>query len=159
MRVLVISDTHKYLDKAMHVIETEGPFDRIFHLGDMARDARDLEAIYQIPVHSVLGNCDYYEPDGFVDLSLELEGKKILLCHGHTHHVKMGMATLKHLLKKEGYDYIFYGHTHVAKQVNLQEKMIINPGSISEPRDGNGPGYGILTFNKDGNVVYEQKNL
>ena len=73
MNILVFSDSH-------------------FHLGDVSRDARALgQQFQQLPIACVCGNCD-----GPSDLPaqriLTLEGKRVLLCHGHTYGVKSGMG-------------------------------------------------------------------
>ena len=152
MRILAISDTHKKIDNALWVLENKGPFDMIFHMGDHSRDAMDIHYVTEIPVIMVNGNCDYNN-DVPLDRTLELAGNKILLTHGHHHQVKLGLSPLKHLMKKETYDLICYGHTHVQKVWDKGRGIIINPGSISEPRDG-APGYVIFNIEDFGEITY-----
>ena len=47
----------------------------------------------QIPVLSVTGNCDFLDRSQEQRM-VELEGVKILLCHGHRYHVKSTLLSL-----------------------------------------------------------------
>ncbi|MBM7573692.1 metallophosphoesterase family protein [Aquibacillus albus] len=42
------------------------------------------------------------------------------------------------------YDYIFQGHTHYRMYKKINDLMIVNPGSIGQPRDGKLPSYVLL---------------
>ena len=44
----------------------------------------------------------------------------------------------------EKYDYLILGHTHYRMCRRIKYTMIINPGSLGQPRDGHGFGYCIL---------------
>jgi len=44
----------------------------------------------------------------------------------------------------EKYDYLILGHTHYRMCRRIKDTMIINPGSLGQPRDGHGFGYCIL---------------
>lgn len=157
MRVLAISDTHKKTDNVLKVIEAYGPFDMIFHMGDHSRDAMDIEYMTDCPVMMVNGNCDYNH-DAPLDRILTLENKKILLTHGHTHHVKFGLGGLKRLADEEDLALVCYGHTHIQKVKDHYGRLILNPGSISEPRDG-APSFAILDIREKGQISYNLHRL
>lgn len=44
-------------------------------------------------------------------------------------------------------DIIVYGHSHVGNEEHINNKIIINPGSISQPRDGLAPSFMIIEIN------------
>ena len=151
MRVLVISDTHKRIQHIFDLLEGDHRFDRIFHLGDLVRDAQDIESLFNIPIDYVAGNCDWGEINTPTEKVVFVQGKKILLTHGHHYFVKNGTNMLKALAKKEKYDIILYGHTHMAHEEYEGKCLIINPGSISSPRDG-AASFGVLTIDEDGKI-------
>ena len=41
-------------------------------------------------------------------------------------------------------DYCIHGHTHVLKAENMGNYILLNPGSVSIPKEGNPPTYAIL---------------
>ena len=91
MRVIVCSDSHgsfEPLQRAAKMFEA----DLVIHLGDHASDAARLSREIEIPVEYVRGNCDATgAPE---EKLLNLEGKKILITHGHRYHVKSGITEL-----------------------------------------------------------------
>jgi len=46
----------------------------------------------------------------------------------------------------EGSDVVFLGHTHYRMKKTIRNTMIINPGSLGQPRDGKGFSYCIFDF-------------
>ncbi len=149
MKILVVSDTHKKISGLIELIDNND-FDMIFHLGDSFDDYIEIKLIYDIPVFGVVGNIDYYynEP---LDKEVEVEGYKFFLTHGHEYRVK---KDIRELMKIKGYDYILYGHTHIPKIDILGSTIILNPGSLSEPRDGNKPTYAVITI-EDGMISHK----
>ncbi len=146
MRVLVISDTHGMIDRAIYIART-GNFDKILHLGDTYTDAKNIAKKTGIDTIGVLGNCDF--ASGELEKTIVLNGCKIKLTHGHKYDVKYSNDLLKFLIRQEGLDIVLYGHTHVADVEWLARSLILNPGSISLPRDG-APSYAIIEINEDG---------
>ena len=62
-------------------------------------------------------------------------------------------------------DILIHGHTHVLKAEQRENYILLNPGSVSIPKEGNPPTYAILE-NKvftikdfDGNIVKEMSLL
>lgn len=153
-KVLVISDTHKKINKVIKLLE-KGCYDLVIHLGDLVSDAEDIEAIFpSIPVFSVVGNCDYYTSDAYEGLLLTINGCKMLCCHGHQLGVKSGLSKIGYLASVNHADIAFFGHSHQRTFENFtfdeKEISLFNPGSISLPRDGKAPSFGLLEVMKDG---------
>lgn len=149
MRILVISDTHRQLDRVMTLLSGDHRFDRIIHLGDLVRDAEDIESFSGLPVDMVAGNCDWGSSGAPNQRILTLGGKRILITHGHMEQVKRGQGILRRKLVEENCDIALFGHTHVAVTDWEGERLVMNPGSISQPRDG-GPSFGTLHIDAKG---------
>ena len=97
-------------------------------------------AIEQLSAAEVEALCSLPHP-----LPLELDGRKILLCHGAPHDVDCyvypdsDLAALDAVALTE-FDLVVTGHTHYPMQRTLGEKaLLVNPGSVGQPRN-RGPG-------------------
>jgi len=144
MKILVFSDSHGYTNDMHHIIQATS-CDMVLHLGDCYDDMLELKDCYDIPVYGVVGNVDFVQGQGII--SLNLEGYKIGLCHGHQFRVKSDLHELRHFAQKEGFDLVLFGHTH--KAYLDENEGIMNPGSIKFPRGGKNPSYGLLELSKD----------
>lgn len=147
---LVISDTHGDIFAAKKVIAQYPQIDGLIHLGDYYKDATIIKA--QNPDLNVImlpGNCDFVY-DIPSDLVLEIEGKRILLTHGHLYNVKSSIERLERKAIKENIDLVFFGHTHCPLQENRSNITFVNPGSIGYPRDFLSPTYALLEISKNG---------
>ena len=96
----------------------------------------------------VSGNCDFGSDTKSSDL-VKLSGKNILITHGHTYYVKHSLSELKTAARVCLANVVLYGHTHVAHTEYDGGLYIMNPGSLSIPRQG-GPTYGILDITSQG---------
>jgi len=140
MRIAILSDTHsRYhtIEAALQLVE-QHRVELILHCGDID----DSEAVWLFPpnTHFVFGNCDLepaairqaihgigatlHEPFG----RLELDGSSIAWLHGDD-------RALMHSLEQSGdFDYLFYGHTHVADERRTERTRVINPGALHRVR-------------------------
>lgn len=151
MRILVISDTHRHLGHVIDLLEGDHRFDAIIHLGDHLSDAEDLMSMYDLPVACVAGNCDFGVGKNAYSQVVEYMGKRIYICHGHMARVKYGDEMLRQLIREEGYDMALYGHTHCASISYEGDSILMNPGSISLPRDGD-PSFGVIHIDEKGAI-------
>lgn len=153
MKILVLSDTHRSLRNVIHIMSELTDVDRIIHLGDLVRDAQDLESIYNnIPIDYVAGNCDFFEGNIPKEKIIEVRGKRILLTHGHTYNVKYTYEDIIRLFQFKKVDVVLFGHSHIQHLQYIGEGILMNPGSISEPREGRKPSYGIIEIDDKGKV-------
>ncbi|WP_371376100.1 phosphodiesterase [Thalassotalea aquiviva] len=159
---LVISDIHgciTYLQQALNKFE-QGQYRNILLLGDVLNhgprnplvDVYDPKACiallnqYADKIVAVRGNCDG-EVDQMVlnfpllsDMAvLMLSNHRVILSHGH-------------LYNKDANDTFFArgdvylsGHTHIPRAEYLEQKYLLNPGSITLPKGGYKHSYGVLT--------------
>ena len=132
--ILIISDTHGRINKAMELIDRYHP-DAIIHAGDYTGDAEDLMAVYpSIDMYYVRGNNDFHSRAND-DLLFELDGVRIFVTHGHGYNVKYAdqykfdFPTLRAHAKKLGAKLCVFGHTHMPYSNIMDGMTIINPGS------------------------------
>mgnify|MGYP000231879908 CR=1 FL=1 len=71
------------------------------------------------------------------------------MTHGHKYNVKWTTKYLYEQASKLGADIIVYGHSHVGNEEHVNDKIIINPGSVFEPRDGLDPSFMIIDINNE----------
>ncbi|AGN02391.1 MJ0936 family phosphoesterase [Salinarchaeum sp. Harcht-Bsk1] len=81
-----------------------------------------LEWLRELPASTTFGNGDY------------------LLVHSHPEHrgnyvYPEDFAELRPYL--EDYDGVVLGHTHVQGKAHVDGRLVVNPGSVGQPRDGN----------------------
>ena len=67
----------------------------------------------------------------------------------------MGTQMLVEAAKEKGADVVFYGHTHVPELTYEDDITIVNPGSISYPRqDGRHPSYVVIDVDSQGDLHF-----
>jgi len=133
-RLLVLSDTHGRKTAIDLVLAKAGEVDAVFHLGDNIRDALYIRDSGRT-VYCVKGNCDLND-EADTEMILHMAGCRILITHGHKYGVKYGRDKLIYRAMELEVDAAFYGHTHVPYNAYFEGILILNPGSISEPRFG-----------------------
>ena len=128
MKIFIISDTHKQINRAISAIEEEKP-DFILHLGDMVSDAEDIAAIFPgINVRFVSGNNDF-EPYVPNELLITIDGARMFLTHGHSYGVKQGTSRLAARGHAVGASFVFFGHTHIPYDRSVGNVRLMNPSS------------------------------
>lgn len=159
-KLLVISDIHGALAgaelvRAAHAFHSP---DRILCLGDILYHGprNDLPETYAPKkvieimnslaeeIIAVRGNCEA-EVDQMVlsfpcmaDYSiLDCEGHAIFMTHGHVY----SPDKLPVLKKKSAF---LYGHTHIPEAEEKDGILLLNPGSVSLPKNDCPPTYGLL---------------
>lgn len=132
MKILIVSDSHGDTAALRKAIARENP-DRVFHLGDVERDAQRIAASFPaLPMDAVQGNCDAYSGgSGPDELLVTAGGVNFFLTHGHRYHVKMGTALLFRAGLDAGADVVCFGHTHRAVCKKQNGVWLVNPGSAA----------------------------
>lgn len=159
MKILIISDTHRKHENLEYVLEKEKPIDLLIHLGDAEGCEDYIEAIAECPVEVVAGNNDFFtELPG--EKIISIGNYKVLLTHGHYYYVNTGTARLKEEAADRGVDIVMYGHTHRPMLAKEDGLVILNPGSLSYPRqEGRQPSYIIMEIEEDGQAYFSQEYL
>ncbi|MCI0378105.1 MAG: metallophosphatase family protein [Gemmataceae bacterium] len=136
MNIAVLSDTHSRaftIERVLAQIRNE-KVALLIHCGDI-EDA-DTVRLFPANSHFVFGNCDWdrsairqavdeigatlHEPFGHLDL----EGKTLGFVHGDDKRL------LLELENSGAYDFVFYGHTHQAREHRSGKTRVINPGAL-----------------------------
>ena len=150
MKILVISDTHGDIENAEKLIRRSNGINLIIHLGDYFRDAQRLSDMFpEIPFEYIYGNSDFMIGDIPAEKSLEYCGKKIFITHGHRYSVKWDYDKLSKKAEEMNVDLLLFGHTHVADLIKNGKYYLVNPGSISDPRDDTNESYAIIEIEED----------
>lgn len=102
---------------------------QVIHLGDLMDDAEEVAQHYpKLPFCLVPGNCDGWTTLP-VKKQITLEGKSILLSHGHRWNVKSGCGAALADARAAGADILLFGHTHLAVCQQLEDGLwMMNPG-------------------------------
>ena len=82
------------------------------------------------------------------------------MTHGHSYHVSMGVVRLREEAKRRKADIVMFGHTHKPYVDTEGDLTIINPGSLSYPRqEGRRASYIVMEIDADQKVSFEVKFL
>ena len=135
MKILVISDTHGYLDLLPKTLKMAGDIDALIHLGDICDDESVLTEYVSCPIYTVPGNNDW-RSRAPRELIVPIAGKTVFLTHGDKYHVSYGLDRIKYKAEEVGADIAMFGHTHVPLLEMSGTPWLLNPGSLSLPRRG-----------------------
>ena len=132
-KILVLSDSHGNVNNMVTAVSRLQP-DIIIHLGDCWADAEQLHRKFPMTImEQVPGNCDCRQD--IPERILLIEGKKILICHGHTFNVKAGYLNLEYAAEERKVDAALFGHTHRVFYDKHNRIAYMNPGSIGHRGD------------------------
>lgn len=157
MKILVMSDTHGSHKAFDIVMEREKDIDMLIHLGDVERDEDYIETVANCPTLILAGNNDF-----FSRLPMEREtwigNYKVFMTHGHSYYVSMDTKTLRRIAQSRGANIVMFGHTHRPYLDVEGDLKVINPGSLSYPRqEGRQGTYIIMEIDGSGNASFELK--
>lgn len=149
-KALIFSDSHGKNENMFDVISRYPEVDAIFHMGDIEGAADKLTQSVNCAVCIVRGNCDFTSklPESRV---IEFGGKRIAMCHGHRHLYSGNTDVLKYWGQEQKADIVMFGHTHIPYLEQGEKITLLNPGSISKPRQEKKiPTYALLEIDGEG---------
>jgi putative phosphoesterase len=154
MKILIMSDSHGRTDNLDKVLNKVGNIELLIHLGDFESSADYIEAVSPCRLEMIAGNNDYFS-DYPNEKIIQINDYKVLLLHGHRQRVNFELDTLKNYGLNKGVDIIMFGHTHIPL-INIEDNItLINPGSITLPRqDGRKPTYILMEIDKYNKAHY-----
>lgn len=159
LRILIMSDSHGRngnVELAIEQVREEiGEFQMLIHLGDVG-DAREIESLAGVPCYIVRGNTDYDAKLLNANV-IEAGGHRIFATHGHLYQVDMRLDLLRFAALENDCDIAMYGHTHVPYlEEDPDDITILNPGSISKPRQADHRyTYMVMEIDDEDEVTYE----
>lgn len=152
LRLIVLSDSHRRRSTLFDIVELhKDDADMFIFLGDIDDDFDEILFAYPHLKHiRVVGNNDFSSPHPPFR-ETKLNGKKVYICHGHTHYVKHGYQMLVSHCQNIGADICLFGHTHEQYTTYLNGLYIMNPGAVC-----NGE-YGIIDIVDKGVMLIPSK--
>lgn len=151
-KILIMSDTHGkhwYLEQ---ILEQKNDFDLAIHLGDTEGAEDYIQAILNCPLEVVAGNNDFFASlpqEKIVDVF----GHSALITHGHYYYVSTGPEYITREAYGRGVEVVMYGHTHRPYLDMSGDVIVLNPGSLSYPRqEGKLPSYAIMTIDDNDEI-------
>ena len=159
MKILIVSDTHRYLGNLQTALEEEGPVDMLIHLGDIEHQMADVIRMAGCPVHMIAGNndflCNLPEEEEF-----EIGSYHVWITHGHRYGVSFDTEEIKEEARILGADIVMFGHTHRPHLEEEEDLITLNPGSMTYPRQsGRQPSSMVMTLDEEGKASFEIKYL
>ena len=156
MRILIVSDTHRENSIYLNLVQQWAPLDMVIHCGDVEGSEYTISEAVECPTIIVQGNNDF-----FTDLPKERQVKigrhQVLVTHGHYYHVATaGHRVLVKEAKERKIDIVMYGHTHRPVIEKEDGVLVINPGSLTYPRQSNRrSSYIIMETNQEDEPVFQ----
>lgn len=157
MKILIVSDTHGRHGNLDEVLEREGNIDVLLHLGDIEDGEHYIEAVADCPVYLLSGNNDYFShlPG---EKEIKIGKYRVFMTHGHGYYVSVNTKRLREEASRRGVDIVLFGHTHKPYMDVEGDLKMINPGSLSYPRqEGRKPSYVVMDINANGDASFELK--
>jgi putative phosphoesterase len=164
MKIVIMSDSHRHDSNVREVIRRMKPFDMLVHLGDTEGSENlirgwCLEQNPDCEVHIVRGNNDF-----FTELPREEEfmvGKyHVFATHGHNYGVSMGTERILDEGLDRGAQIVMFGHTHRPLIEESGGIVLLNPGSISYPRqEGRAYTFIQMEIDRSGEAHYTLSKL
>ena len=102
----------------------------------------------------VSGNNDYNLDLPAQDI-FNIGDYEVLVVHGHTFYVYRGVERLKQYALQNNIDIVMFGHTHKPYIEIDEDVTILNPGSVSYPRQPDHmPTFLIMEIDDEGEAHY-----
>ncbi|CAC13475.1 conserved hypothetical protein [Mycoplasmopsis pulmonis] len=151
--ILIISDIHGDLKTLEKILKSQS-YDYAISAGDHLLSYDLMQKYFDF---FVAGNNDFDQAR--TSLDFEIMGKKIHLEHGHligSYNQLINSKFMEKVLKNSSFDILIYGHSHMNLLTKYEDKIAINPGSISLPRFSSQKSFAILTIaNNKMNVEFK----
>ncbi len=127
---VVLSDTHGNMGAVEKLDGILSECDYIIHLGDTSGDGAKILKKYPHKTYLINGNCDPLRC-GENELTIEIEGVRIFATHGHLYSAKSTLLKLAQRAKSLKCGLVLYGHTHRAREDEIDGVTLVNPGTMS----------------------------
>jgi putative phosphoesterase len=183
----IISDLHCNVDAVHVALQRMGDVDELLCVGDVVFEYRFgnevVELLRDLGARTVLGNHDTmllsaqgerarsaaHVRQANVDwlaaqplsIEVQVDGQRLLMTHAspcppHTQYVWPGSKEVARIAEVDA-DYVILGHTHAQMAERVGRALVINPGSVGDPRDhanGRQCSYAVLDTST-GEVVFD----
>ena len=159
MKILIVSDTHGRNSGYLDLLEQSEKMDMVIHCGDVEGSEYLISESAGCRTVIVQGNNDYFS-DLPREMIVKLGKYKALVTHGHAYYVNMGYDHLVREARKRKVDMVIYGHTHRPVIAEENGIKVLNPGSLTYPRqEGRKYTYIIMEIDENGEVECTLQHL
>ena len=159
MKILIVSDTHGRHSAFDKALKEAGKIDALVHLGDTEGGEDYIEAVCGCPAYVLAGNNDFFS-DNLREMEVAFGTKKAFMTHGHYYYVSLGPERIIEEGKMRNADIVMFGHTHKPFLEMIDGMIVLNPGSLSYPRqEGRKGSYIMMEIEPDCDVKCEIKYL
>ena len=159
MKILIVSDTHGRHSAFDKALKEAGKIDALVHLGDTEGGEDYIEAVCGCPAYVLAGNNDFFS-DNIREMEVVFGTKKAFMTHGHYYYVSLGPERIIEEGKMRNADIVMFGHTHKPFLEMIDGMIVLNPGSLSYPRqEGRKGSYIMMEIEPDCDVKCEIKYL
>ena len=159
MKILIVSDTHGRHSAFDKALKEAGKIDALVHLGDTEGGEDYIEAVCGCPAYVLAGNNDFFS-DNLREMEVVFGTKKAFMTHGHYYYVSLGPEQIIEEGKMRNADIVMFGHTHKPFLEMIDGMIVLNPGSLSYPRqEGRKGSYIMMEIEPDCDVKCEIKYL
>lgn len=154
MKILIVSDSHGRIYNFSKIIDKVGPLDMVIHLGDFEGHEDEIELLSNCTTQFISGNNDFFSSLD-KEKVISIGGYTVFMTHGHRYGVNSGIDRLVCIGKEHGANIVMFGHTHKPLLEKVDGIYVVNPGSISQPRqEGRLASYIIMEIDRFGDVHF-----
>lgn len=154
MKILVVSDTHGHTKNLEKVLGKVGEIDLFIHCGDLEGSEDYIRALVDVPCYMVAGNNDWFS-DLQREHEITVDDYRVWITHGNNYGASMGTERLREEASARNVDVVMFGHTHKPLIEYRDNITIVNPGSLSYPRqNGRKPSYLIMEIDREHEAHY-----
>ena len=159
MKILIVSDTHGRHSAFDKALKEAGKIDALVHLGDTEGGEDYIEAVCGCPAYVLAGNNDFFS-DNLREMEVVFGTKKAFMTHGHYYYVSLGPERIIEEGQMSNADIVMFGHPHKPFLEMIDGMIVLNPGSLSYPRqEGRKGSYIMMEIEPDCDVKCEIKYL
>ena len=155
MNILIISDTHGFDDRVRVILDRIGPFDMLIHCGDVEGQEAEIQEWADCPCLMVAGNNDWSSrlPREIVTT---IDDYKVMITHGNRYVVSLDKEMLREEALSRDVDICMFGHTHKPLVETKGSLTMLNPGSLSYPRQiSRDPTYILMRIDEEHQAHYD----
>ena len=159
MKILEFSDTHGYEGDILRILYKESGVDLLIHCGDVEGGQWKIREMAGCPCWFVKGNNDIFS-DLPNELVINIGNLKAFVTHGHLYGIHTTKARVEAQARKHGAQIAMFGHTHYPYLEQKPDLTLLNPGSLTYPRQtGHQGSYLLMEIDEQESVQYTIKYL
>ena len=155
MKILIVSDTHGQSENLSRVLDTLDQVDCLIHCGDIQGPENYFRTLTDGPCYMVSGNNDW-DAELRSELEFSLDDYRVFLTHGNQYGVSLGTERLRDEAESRNVQFAMFGHTHRPLIEERDHLVLMNPGSLSYPRQlGRKPSYIVMEIDRNHDAHYQ----